>query len=308
MTLLYTANPARGLRWRELFAELAPELEIRLAPDAGNREDIRYLSAWTIQPGLIETLPNLEVLFSIGAGVDQLDLSLVPDHVKLVRLIEQNLAEGMAEYVAMSVLALHRFLPDYLEAQAERRWAPINQVAAADRRIGVMGLGQMGEASLEALSGFGFALRGWSRSPREIQGVECFHGADGLKQFLAGTDILVCLLPLTDDTKGILGTELFALLPRGAMLVNAGRGGHLDAPALLAALASGQIARAILDVTPIEPLPADDPLWSHPKVIVTPHVASATDAEGAGRALIANIRRYEAGEPMEGLVDRKRGY
>ena len=308
MTLLYKADPVRGQRWQALFAELAPELEIRLWPDVGDPADIRFLSAWTLEPGLIESLPNLEVLFSIGAGVDQLDLTQVPSQVTLVRLVEDNLAASMAEYVAMSVLALHRFLPDYLDSQAARTWQPIREVSPRERRVGIMGLGQMGKAALAALQPFHFSLRGWSRSARAIDGVETFAGESGLSAFLAGTDILVCLLPLTDETRGILDARLFAQLPEGARLVHAGRGGHLNPADLITALDTGTLSRAIVDVTPVEPLPQDDPLWSHPRIIITPHAAAATDAEGAGRALIANIRRNLRGEKMVGEVNRERGY
>lgn len=308
MALLYTAAAERGRRWAAMFAEAMPDLEMRLAPDIGDPADIRYLAAWTLTPGLIETLPNLEVLFSIGAGVDQLDLAQVPSHVTVVRLVDPNLADAMADYVAMSVLALHRDLFAYLDQQRQQVWRALPQTAAQDRRVGMMGLGQMGATALAALAPFGFALNGWSRSARDIAGVACFHGEAGLDAFLATTDIMVCLLPLTDDTRGILGRDLFAKLPRGAAIVSAGRGGHLDPEALIAALDSGHLSRAILDVTPIEPLPAGDPLWSHPKIVLTPHAAAATDAEGSGKALIANLRRHRAGEAMVGVVDRGRGY
>lgn len=308
MALLYTADPGRGERWRALFAAELPEIDFRMPGDAGRPEDVRYLSAWTIEPGLIATLPNLEIIFSIGAGIDQLDLPAIPDPIRIVRLIERNLSEAMAEYVLLGALAIHRALPHYLAAQAERRWAPGRYVGAAERRVGVMGLGEMGRAALAALRPLGFRLRGWSRSLRSIDGVDCYHGRDGLAEFLTETDILVSLLPLTAETRGILNADLFAALPRGASIISAGRGGHLDAPALIAALDSGHLAHAILDVTPVEPLPADDPLWAHPKIILTPHIASATDIEGAGRALIANLRRHLAGEAMEGEVDRGRGY
>jgi glyoxylate/hydroxypyruvate reductase A len=308
MTLLYKADPVRGRRWAELFAQEAPGIELRLWPDVGDPADIRYLSAWTLEPGLLERFPNLEVLFSIGAGVDQLDLSLVPEHVIVVRLVETGLADGMAEYVAMSVLALHRNLFDYAAQQAEERWKSIPQLPAARRRVGIMGLGQMGEASLQALSVFGFALRGWSRSPRDFPGVECFHGEAQFADFIGGCDILVCLLPLTDTTRGIMDASLFALLPPGASIINAGRGGHLVEDDLLAALASGQVSRAVLDVAQVEPLPAGHAFWSHPRVVVTPHAASATDADGAGRALIANLQRHIKGGELVGRVDRNRGY
>lgn len=308
MALYYTAAPERGRIWKSMIANALPDLEVRLAPEIGDPADIRFLAAWTLPPGLIETLPNLEVLFSLGAGVDQLDLSQVPDHVTIVRLIEPNLADGMAEYVAMMVLALHRDLYAYADRQRERLWQPLPQVPARDRRVGVAGLGEMGRAALAALRPFGFALSGWSRSPRDLPGVTCFHGPEGLRDFAAQTDILVNLLPLTPETRGILGAELFGRMPQGAAIVSAGRGGHLDAPALIAALDSRQLSRAILDVTPVEPLPTDDPLWTHPRIVVTPHVAAATDIDGSGKAVIVNLRQHLEGEPMVGIVERDRGY
>lgn len=305
---LYTAAPERGRLWAAMFAKALPELEVRLSPDIGDPVDVRFLAAWTLEPGLIETLPNLEILFSIGAGVDQLDLRQIPPRVKVVRLIEPNLAAAMAEYVAMTVLALHRDLYAYADQQRAGLWRQLPQVPAAERRVGIAGLGQMGAAALAALTPFGFALSGWSRSPRDMPGVTCFHGADGLRAFAAQTDILVNLLPLTPETRGILGKELFEQMPEGAAIVSAGRGGHLDSTALIAALDSGRLSRAILDVVPVEPLPAGDPLWTHPRVVVTPHVAAATDSEGSGKAVIANLRRHLAGEPMIGIVERHRGY
>ncbi|MFD1036280.1 2-hydroxyacid dehydrogenase [Sphingomonas hankookensis] len=308
MALLYTAQPARGEAWAAIFAGAMPDLDVRLAPAIGDPADIRYLAAWTLAPGLIETLPNLEVLFSIGAGVDQLDLSQVPAQVTVVRLVEPNLAAAMAEYVAMTVLALHRDLYAYAEQQRAGVWRQLPQVPAGERRVGIAGLGQMGSAALDALEPFGFALSGWSRSPRSLPGVTCFHGDDGLGDFAAQADILVNLLPLTPETRGFLGRTLFERMPSGAAIVSAGRGGHLDAAALVAALDAGRLSRAVLDVTPVEPLPAADPLWHHPRVVVTPHVAAATDNEGSGKAVLANIRRHRAGEPMLGVVARERGY
>jgi glyoxylate/hydroxypyruvate reductase A len=308
MALLYTAQPTRGEAWATMFAEAMPELDVRMAPEVGDPADIRYLAAWTLAPGLIETLPNLEVLFSIGAGVDQLDLSQVPPQVTVVRLVEPNLAAAMAEYVAMTVLALHRDLYAYAEQQRGGVWRQLPQVPAAERRVGIAGLGQMGSAALDALKPFGFMLSGWSRSPRALPGATCFHGDEGLADFAAQADILVNLLPLTAETRGILGRELFERMPPGAAIVSAGRGGHLDAAALVEALDAGHLSRAILDVTPVEPLPAGDPLWHHPRVTITPHVAAATDSEGSGKAVLANIRRHRAGEAMLGIVARDRGY
>jgi glyoxylate/hydroxypyruvate reductase A len=179
---------------------------------------------------------------------------------------------------------------------------------AAARRVGVLGLGVLGRAVLASLRGLGFACAGWSRSPQRIDGVECHAGADGLRQFLARTDILICLLPLTDDTRGILSGALFDQLPRGATLINVGRGGHLVQQDLLQALDTGQIANAILDVCEPEPLPPSHPFWTHPKVVLTPHIASMTQPETAADAVLDNIRRHQEGLPMHGLVDRARGY
>ena len=308
MTLLYKSSAQRGCVWKELFAQEAPDIEFRLWPDAGNPADVRYLAAWEPPAELISTFPNLEVLFSVGAGVDQFDLSQVPRQVQVVRMIEPLLTQGMAEYVALATLALHRNLIDYVDAQRERRWTPIELVPAAERRVSVMGLGTMGRAAIEALRPFGFQLAGWSRSKRTIADVECFAGADSLDAFLGRSDILICLLPLTPETSGILRRETFEKLPSGARLINAARGAHLVEQDLLHALASGQISGAILDVLAQEPPPADHPFWNHPRILITPHMASNTSAESGGRALLDNVLRHERGEPMMGVVQRELGY
>jgi glyoxylate/hydroxypyruvate reductase A len=308
MTLLHTSNPVRGRVWRGIFAAEAPEIAFVEMADAPDLSTVRYLAAWEPSADLIAQLPALEVLFSVGAGVDQFDMAALPDHVRVVRMIEPGIAEGMVEYVTMAALALHRNLIDYGVAQREGRWAPIELVPAGERRIGVMGLGNLGQAALRALAPFGFPLSGWSRSPRTIEGVECHAGEGALADFLGGADILICLLPLTGDTRGILCRETLSLLPRGAGLINVGRGGHLVARDLLSLLDAGHLSGAVLDVTDPEPLPPDHALWAHPRVLVTPHIASMTRADSAARALIANIRRHHAGAPMEGEVARSRGY
>lgn len=308
MTLLYKADRRRGLQWQALFTELAPDVEFRLWPDLGEPEDIRYLAAWQAPPHLLASLPRLEVLFSTGAGVDQFDLARLPPQVELVRLIDPGIIAGMVEYVVLSTLALHRDMPAYFAAQREGRWAPLPLVPAADRRIGVMGLGELGQAALAALRPFGFRLAGWSRCARPIEGVLGFAGPAELPAFLAQSDILVCLLPLTPETRGILCRETFARLPPGAGLVNAGRGGHLVEADLLAALESGQISAAMLDVTADEPPAEGHPFFSHPKILLTPHIAAMTHPETAARAVLANIRLRQQGLPMRGRVPRELGY
>ena len=307
-SVLYRSDAARGRAWAGYFAQHAPDVEFRVWPDHGDLDDVEYLVAWQAPPELLAALPKLKVLFSSGAGVDHVDFSSIPPHVPVVRMVEPGIINGMIEYVTMSVLALHRGLFDYLERQGRSAWAPTEVPAASARCVGVMGLGVLGQAVLARLATFGFRLRGWNRSERAIEGVETFAGADGLAPFLAGVDMLVCLLPLTDATRGILGVEVFAGLPHGAAVINVGRGGHLDQAALLAALASGQVSRAILDVTDPEPLPAGHPFWRHPLIVVTPHVASMTQPETAAPVMLENLRRHQRGEPLVGLIDRGRGY
>lgn len=308
MTLYYTSTAGRGAVWRAIFAAEAPDIPFVAMEDSPPPADTRFLAAWAPTPALIAQLPALEVVFSIGAGVDQIDTAALPPHVALVRMIEPGILQGMVEYGVMATLMLHRDMIDYQTAQHERRWAPRPPVDAARRRVGVLGLGELGTAVLEGLRPFGFALSGWSRSPRTLLGVACHAGSAALPAFLAACDILLCLLPLTQETRGILNRDTLSRLPRGAALVNAARGGHLVADDLIALLDDGHLRGAILDVTDPEPLPADHPLLAHPRVIVTPHVASATRADTGARTVLANIRRHLAGEPMVGTVARDRGY
>ncbi|WP_257554393.1 glyoxylate/hydroxypyruvate reductase A [Sphingobium sp. CFD-2] len=308
MTLLYTSDPARGRVLRDIFAREAADIAFVEPPESYDPSAIRYLVAWSPSAELIASLPNLEVLFSIGAGVDQFNMDGLPPHIDVVRMIEPGIVAGMVEYATMAVLMLHRDVIAYREAQREERWSPIKLVPAQHRRVGVMGLGQLGQAVLEALRPFGFALSGWSRSLHRLAGVTCHAGTTGLGDFLAECDILLCLLPLTPETRGILCRDLLLQLPRGASLINAARGGHLVTEDLLALLDEGHISAALLDVTDPEPLPTGHPIWSHPRILLTPHVASMTRADSAAHALIANIRRHRAGTAMEGKVERGTGY
>jgi glyoxylate/hydroxypyruvate reductase A len=208
----------------------------------------------------------------------------------------------------MAVLALHRDLLHFIAQQREQAWREIRITQAAKRRVGVMGLGLLGQAVLERLKIFGFPLAGWNRSPRTIKDVSCYAGGQGLWDFLARTDILVCLLPLTSETRGILNTSLFEALPRGAQLVNVGRGGHLVEADLIEALERGLLSAAVLDVAEREPLPAGHPFWSHPRILLTPHIASMTTPEAAVEFVLETIGRHRRGETLPGRVDRERGY
>jgi glyoxylate/hydroxypyruvate reductase len=308
MTFLYKANATRGQEWARFFAARAPDLPFRLWPDVGDPAQIRYLAAWMPPDNIAATFPNLELVFSVGAGVDQFDVSRLPPHVPLIRMLEPGIAESMVEYVTMAVLALHRDLMHFIAQQREQIWREIQITQAAKRRVGIMGLGLLGQAVLERLKAFGFPLAGWNRSPRTIEDVSCYAGGQALSEFLARTDILVCLLPLTSETRGILNTRLFEALPRGGQLVNVGRGGHLVEADLIEALDHGVLSAAVLDVAEHEPLPAGHPFWSHPRILLTPHIASMTTPEAAVEFVLETIARHRRGEALPGQVDLDRGY
>lgn len=311
---LYKADPVRGAEWARLFAQHAPQLDFRIWPagdapfaDPAEAARVRFLAAWQ-PPADLLALPNLELLFSVGAGVDQLDFSTLPAHIPLLRMVEPGIVGGMVEYVSLAVLALHRDWHAYPAQQRAQRWQAIRVLPAASRRVGVLGLGSLAQAALAQLRNFGFPCAGWSRTQQTLDGVECYAGAEALPAFLARCDILICLLPLTPATRGILNAELFAALPRGAALINTGRGGHLVQHDLLAALAEGQLSHAILDVCDPEPLPPAHPFWEHPQITLTPHIASMTQPETAVEVVLDNLRRHAEGRPLTGLVDRGKGY
>ncbi|MFG1172841.1 2-hydroxyacid dehydrogenase [Erwiniaceae bacterium CAU 1747] len=308
MKIVYKSEPERGRKWAALLAELAPDATFTQWPDVGNPDEVEYLVAWQPPENIMQQFPNLKVLFSVGAGADQFDYASLPPSLPVVRMIEPGLTQGMVEYITFAVLGLHRDMPRYLRQQREAVWQAHSQRSAADCRIGVMGLGNLGEAVLKPLVALGFDCGGWSRTPRDLPNVRCWSGESQRGAFLARTDILICLLPLTASTEGMLNAGLFRQLPRGAALIQAGRGPQLDHQALLDALDAQHLAAAVIDVTAPEPLPAGHRFWQHPQIWLTPHIASQTRPESAVVALLENIRRFERGETMVGLVDREKGY
>ena len=309
MALLFKGDIDRGGSWERALTRHAPELELRSWPELGDPEGIDYALVWEPPPGLLAGLPNLKAIFSIGAGIDHLasDPEL-PPAVPVVRMVEPGLTNGMTEFVVMSVLYHHRFMLDYLAQQRARKWREISQIGPQERRVGIMGLGVLGQDAARRLLDFGFPVAGWSRSPKSLPGVTSFAGAEGLAPFLGQSDILVCLLPSTAETRGLLNAGTLAALPRGAAIVNAGRGDLIVEADLLAALDTGQVGGATLDVFPVEPLPAESPFWEHPRIVLTPHVASMTIPDSAAAAVVAQIRRFEAGQPLEHVVEMARGY
>lgn len=309
MTLLYWGeDDERGQRWAQLFSEHAPEFEFRHRSDMDDPAAVEYLLAWKPPSDLVARFPNLRAVFATSAGVDQFDFAAIPASIPVVRMFDPQIHAGVVEYATFATLYLHRDIDRYRCQQAESRWQPWLPKAAADRSVGILGLGALGRAVAERLMALGFSVSGWARSPHKHDGVACFHGPNGLARMLANTDILICLLPLTDATHGLLGMDLFRQMSHGAALVNMGRGGHLVENDLCRALDDGQLRAAVLDVFDTEPLPANHPFWHDERILITPHIAAMTNPDTAFAVLVDNLRRHRSGEPMTGTVDRGRGY
>ena len=309
MALLFRSTVDSAARWRAQLTRLTQQLDIRVWPEIGKPTEIEYALVWRPEPGFLASLPNLKLILSLGAGVDHLlgDPQL-PRHLPIVRLVDPHMTDAMSEYVVLQVLRLHRRDLDYRAQQEAGLWRELDQKNAVDRRVGILGLGELGRDAAKKLRALGFDVAGWSRGERTVPGVASYAGANGLPQLLGRSEILVCLLPLTAETEGILNGSTLALLPKGAALVNAARGAHLVEEDLLAALASGQISAAVLDVFREEPLPAGHPFWRHPRVILTPHVAAFTNPATAAPIILDNIRRFEEGRPLLNQIDPARGY
>ncbi|WP_371345160.1 2-hydroxyacid dehydrogenase [Ancylobacter sp. IITR112] len=306
--LVFYSSVDNAQAWRSaLIAEL-PDLDVRIEPDVGNPADIRYALCWTPPAGFFARFPNLQLVVNLGAGVDSLMQrdDLVP--VKFARLNDPGMEAMMASYVIFAVTRYARDIPAFERATRRGEWHYIHPRPLFEIKVGVLGLGELGAAAAKALAAMGYAVWGWSRSPKEIPGVTARTGREGLERVLAESDIVVCLVPLTPQTHHLLGAAELALMPRGAKLVNVSRGALVDEAALVEALRSGHLAEATLDVFETEPLPKEHPLWSLDNVLITPHVASITVPELAARDVAESIRRVRQGLPPLHEVDPRRGY
>jgi len=286
-----------------------PEVEVRAAPEFGDRAEIDYALVWKPEPGMLASLPNLKVIFSIGAGADHILADPErPPQLPVVRMIDGYLRDMMSEYALLAVLYFHRFMPAYRREQAAEVWHRRWPHYTPETGIGLLGLGAIGQDIAEKLTRLGFPVHGWSRTPHQISRITCHHGAGGLDEMLPHCRYLVCVLPLTEATRGIINARTLARLPVGAVVVNLGRGGHVVDEDLLAALDSGHLEGAFLDVFNAEPLPRGHPYWRHPKVVMTPHIAGEIVPRSAARSVAENIRRHQRGEPLLGVLELDRGY
>jgi glyoxylate/hydroxypyruvate reductase len=294
--------------WRDRFATRLPGLEIRIWPEAGDPAEIDYLAFMRPDFDKLPGFPNLKAMFSRSAGVEAFVNHPRLPQAPLGKIEPPGGDPMMTEYVVMHVLRLHRDMPGYRAAQARREWRRTRIVRPEERRIGFLGFGLMAKAPALLLRSLGFPVAAWVRRPRPDAEVPVFHGWDRLEEFLGRTDIAVCLLPLTKETEGIFSSRTFAMMPKGAMLVNVGRGGHVVEKDLIAALDSGQLSYAALDALSPEPLPPESPLWAHPQVTVMPHVARRPTVDQLVVEIAANIRSLEAGGRLLQEVDKTLGY
>ena len=294
--------------WASTLGELLPDLEVRFWPEPGDPAEIEYLAFMHPDFNVLPAFPKLKAMFSRAAGVDDLVGHPKLPKVPLGKIEPPGGDPMMTEYVVMHVLRLHREMPRYQAAQARREWMRVPIKRPEDRRVGFLGFGMMAKAPALVLRSLGFEVSAWVRSPREAADVRLFHGPGQLEPFLNETDIVVCLLPLTRETEGILCARTFAMLPKGAMLVNVGRGRHVVDADLIAALDSGHLEHAALDALWPEPLPQTSPLWLHPKVTVMPHVARRPTVRQLATEIAANIRSQRAGGGLLQEVDLTMGY
>jgi glyoxylate/hydroxypyruvate reductase A len=290
--------------WLAALRTGGPEFTFMPWPEIGGPDAIEAAVVWRPPAAMLEQLPNLRVICAMGAGVDYLfGPDATPPNVPVVRLVDPVMSERMASYVLAAVLYYQRQLGRYREQQRERVWRQMMHADTADVRIGIMGLGPMGRASAKLLKRVGYDVAGWSRRRRSIAGVRCFAGRAEFDAFLGRSDFLVCLLPLTPATRGILRRATFDALPEGAVLINAARGDHVIEADLLTALDAGRLAGAVLDVFSVEPLPEDHPLWRHPNVLITPHIASLSNPATGAAQIVTTLRAVQAGERPAHVVD-----
>lgn len=308
-TLLFVSEQDPPDLWLPALRDELPEIEVREYPEVGARADIEYALVYWPPQGLLATLPNLKLIHSIAAGVDHIlaDQEL-PDNVPIVRMVDDYLRDMMSEYAIYAVLHFHRDFGIYRERQLKCDWKRGWPLYTPDTNVGVLGIGAIGSDIAKKMLKLGFCVHGWSRGQRNIEGVVCHHGKDGLFELLSKCQYVICVLPLTSSTVGIINEESLAVMPRGSYIINIARGGHVVDKDLISALDSGHLAGAFLDVFNDEPLGADHPYWLHPGVTITPHVAGELVPQSCVKTVGRHLRAHIAGRKIDGLLDRGLGY
>lgn len=302
-------NPKGVEPWISALKKVDPQLDIRTFPNDSNREEIDFALTWRHPHGIFKDYPNLKCISSMGAGVDHLlKDSELPNDISITRLVDPYLAQDMAEFVLALIMNHLRDLNAYKIKQTQSIWKPGDYLRIKDVKIGIMGMGAIGKAVAMELQKSGFNVIGWVRTPKEGMGVPIYTGGKEFSKFLTGIDVVVCVLPLTPQTKGILNKITFQQLPKNAFVINVGRGEHLVEEDLLQFIADGHLSGASLDVFSEEPLPSQDPIWKHPRINVTPHIASLTNPESVAPQIVENYYRMKEGKSLLNIVSREKGY
>ncbi|MAN75748.1 MAG: glyoxylate/hydroxypyruvate reductase A [Rhizobiales bacterium] len=313
MALLLHLTGIDEAGWAKGFREAMPHYRVVTRGEEFDLAEIEYIFVWKPAPDAFEGLDNLKAILSLGAGVDALlEHPSLPD-VPVIRFVDDELTHCMSDYVISQVTMHQRLFTRYAAHQKAKVWSQLYPPASHEIAVGIMGLGVLGTDAAEKLKAIGFAVNGWSRSAKSIEGVEGFAGDARFADFLAATDILVCLLPLTEETRGILNMQTFKALRRGRLvggpvLINAARGGHQKEADIVAALKDGTLGAASLDVFEVEPLPRTSPLWEIETCFVTPHIAAISNEHSGVRYFSQIIADHQAGKPLRNVVDRGRGY
>ena len=309
MAILILDDIDEAASWKQALSRYLPQADIRVSLDEGDPADVKALILWDDFSAL-PVLTNLKMVVVLGAGVDHLFESgvTIPKSVQVCRLVNPSITSQMVEWVTLAVLVHNRSWDEYRSLQRQRLYTELTAPHPSKRLIGILGLGMLGREVALTLKKIGYQVKGWSNSPKVIDQVECFYGIDGLSSLLSEVDMLICMLPLTEQTRGILNSDLFAKLKTGTYLINAGRGAHLVEEDLLAAVDSGQISGATLDVQSIEPLPQDHPFWDHTQIKITPHIATVTFAEEGAEEVAENYVRLSSGKDLSNVIDLDRQY
>ncbi|MBM1107097.1 glyoxylate/hydroxypyruvate reductase A [Aurantibacter crassamenti] len=295
--------------WKDALLAADSKLAVYTYKEEYNPDDIDMALIWKHPEGSLAEFPNLKCIASNGAGVDYIfEDDKAPTHLPITRVVDKFLAADMSEHVLALILAYLKNIEHYKVDQFNKIWKPIQYKRIADFKIGILGFGTLGQVLATDLIKFGFNVQGWSNSRKSLDKVQSFAGQDELSEFLATTEVLVCLLPLTEETAGILNKELFQQLPKNAYIINVARGGHLVDADLIEMLDNGHLSGASLDVYHQEPLSTDHPFWEHPKVHMTPHYASVSDTNSVIPQILENYRRLQNNEPLLNLVSKTKGY
>jgi glyoxylate/hydroxypyruvate reductase len=309
MAIVIVSDFANPTPWIEALQKADPEVEVLMLEQVKDRSQVEFALAWNHPPGIFREFPNLKTISSMGAGVDHLLKDPdIPAQINIVRIIDPQLSQDMFEFALAVIMSRVKNLVHFRENQQQKVWKKKRYLRMDQVRIGVMGTGVIGHHVASNLHRVGFSVSGWSRSEGHPTAYKKYFGEEQLENFLQNTDILICLLPLTSSTKGIINKKQLGMLPQGAWVVNLGRGGHVNEQDLIEMLNSGHLDGANLDVFNEEPLPPDHPLWANPKIYITPHIASLTDPESVAPQIMENYRRTLQNEPLMNLVDRKKGY